>query len=97
MEKVALALVATGALLAWAYYAPRVVATARQVLNSKAAANRRASRAANREFDRVMRNLAATDPTWTARVRHASRTARWAGSRNRNRDVSKFNFGGPVR
>lgn len=96
MEKAALALVAVGALLAWAYYAPRIVATLRQVRSHKAAVSRRESRAADREFARITRGVAAQDPTWSARVRHASRIARWAG-RDRNRDVSKFNFGGPVR
>lgn len=86
MEKVALALVATGALLAWAYYAPRIVATLRHVRSGRAMVARRATRAADREFERVMRNLAASDPTWTARVRHASRIARWAG---RNHNVSR--------
>ena len=96
MQKVALALVVVGALLAWAYYAPRIVATLRRERNGRAMVARRNGRAADREFERIMRRTAATDPAWTARVRHSSRIARWAG-RNHNRDASRFNFGGPVR
>lgn len=82
MEGMAYALVVLGALLAWAYYAPRIVATLRLVRSGRGIAARRATRAADREFDRIMRR----DPDWAARVRHASRIARWAG---RNHNVSR--------
>lgn len=84
----AIAMVIVGATLVWAYYAPRVLATARQAREQRlivAARPNPLERVApgdpdtDKEFGRIVRRFSVTDAAWTNAVRRASRAARNAG------------------
>lgn len=89
MKEIAFALAVVGAALTWAYYAPRIVATYRQMreqrlIQTASMVNpyERLNPGATRDdaaFRAIVRNIDATDPRWVGSVRRTSRLARNAG------------------
>lgn len=92
-----------GILLAWAYYAPRLVATVRMVRERRLVVVSRPNRLervapgdpdTDRTFASMVRSTSLHDPSWTRDVRRASRAAnvvnQWISKNRKNYRIGGY-------